>query len=281
MAQQDIRYYLNGMLLVDRQGLACRRSPPTGTGLSYASLAVRGRLFAPGGDPAAQDRARARQAARGQRRRMSRSTILANQVRFRFSNIELVSKVVDGKFPDYNRVIPSGHSKQPRPVAHRAAAGAAARGDPLERKVSRCAPGARAADQLQDHLHQQRAGGSRGGARGRSTSGEALDIGFNITYLLDVTAQSRQPTRSCLALGDANSSALITDARAQRLQICRHADAHLVTGAAVFDPPAALTLSRRRRLNGPQEPRQTRMSQHNTEARRTTATTTIRTASRC
>ena len=38
--------------------------------------------------------------------------ILANQVRFRFANIELVSKVVDGKFPDFNRVIPVGHSKQ-------------------------------------------------------------------------------------------------------------------------------------------------------------------------
>ena len=27
--------------------------------------------------------------------------LLQNQVRFRFSNITLVSKVVDGKFPDY------------------------------------------------------------------------------------------------------------------------------------------------------------------------------------
>src|SRR4029078_10528362 len=38
--------------------------------------------------------------------------ILANQARFRFGNVELVSKVVDGKVPDYNRVIPAGHSKQ-------------------------------------------------------------------------------------------------------------------------------------------------------------------------
>jgi DNA polymerase-3 subunit beta len=37
--------------------------------------------------------------------------ILANQVRFRFANVELVSKVVDGKFPDFNRVIPVGHGK--------------------------------------------------------------------------------------------------------------------------------------------------------------------------
>jgi DNA polymerase-3 subunit beta len=37
--------------------------------------------------------------------------ILATQIRFRFANVELVSKVVDGKFPDYNRVIPSGYTK--------------------------------------------------------------------------------------------------------------------------------------------------------------------------
>ena len=37
--------------------------------------------------------------------------ILATQVRFRFGNVELVSKVVDGKFPDYNRVIPTGQTK--------------------------------------------------------------------------------------------------------------------------------------------------------------------------
>ena len=37
--------------------------------------------------------------------------ILQNQVRFTFSNVVLVSKVVDGKFPDYNRVIPAGYQK--------------------------------------------------------------------------------------------------------------------------------------------------------------------------
>ena len=37
--------------------------------------------------------------------------ILANQVRFSFGNIELTSKVIDGKFPDYNRVIPTTHTK--------------------------------------------------------------------------------------------------------------------------------------------------------------------------
>ncbi len=40
-------------------------------------------------------------------------------------------------------------------------------------------------------------------------SGEALDIGFNITYLLDVL-HNLGTERVLLAFGDANSSALIT-----------------------------------------------------------------------
>ena len=40
--------------------------------------------------------------------------------------------------------------------------------------------------------------------------GDALDIGFNITYLLDVLQQRRRATRSTCAFGDANSSALVT-----------------------------------------------------------------------
>jgi DNA polymerase-3 subunit beta len=39
--------------------------------------------------------------------------------------------------------------------------------------------------------------------------GEGLDIGFNITYLLDVLNNTASETVTC-AFGDANSSALIT-----------------------------------------------------------------------
>ncbi|MGI9047049.1 MAG: DNA polymerase III subunit beta, partial [Burkholderiales bacterium] len=41
-------------------------------------------------------------------------------------------------------------------------------------------------------------------------SGEPLDIGFNITYLLDVLNSRSTENMEC-ALGDANSSALITE----------------------------------------------------------------------
>ena len=73
MAQQDIRYYLNGMLLVIDNG-SLQAVATDGHRLSWASLAVAGQLHAPGSDPAAQDRARARQAARPTPTTRSRST---------------------------------------------------------------------------------------------------------------------------------------------------------------------------------------------------------------
>ena len=110
MAQQDIRYYLNGMLLVvDKATLQAVATD--GHRLSWASVAIEGdypraevilprktvlelsKLLEDSDTPVSID-------------------ILANQARFRFANVELVSKVVDGKFPDYNRVIPAGHGKR-------------------------------------------------------------------------------------------------------------------------------------------------------------------------
>ena len=94
MAQQDIRYYLNGMLLVIDQD-SLQAVATDGHRLSWASLKVEGdyqrrevilprktvlelgKLLADADDPVAID-------------------VLTNQVRFAFGGIELVSKVVDG-----------------------------------------------------------------------------------------------------------------------------------------------------------------------------------------
>src|SRR3979411_357433 len=110
MAQQDIRYYLNGMLLVvDKDSLQAVATD--GHRLSFASLAV-------SGDYARHEVILPRKTVLAVSKLLEESDeevtidLLANQVRFRFGNIELVSKVVDGKFPDYNRVIPTGHAKQ-------------------------------------------------------------------------------------------------------------------------------------------------------------------------
>lgn len=205
MAQQDIRYYLNGMLLVIDKG-TLQAVATDGHRLSWASIAVAGdfarqevilprktvlelsKLLADNDDPVTLD-------------------ILANQVRFRFGNVELVSKVVDGKFPDYNRVIPQGHTKsflldrsELLAALQRAAilANEKFRGVRLvladgELKIS-CTNSEQEEAEEQLEVDYQ---------------GEALDIGFNITYLLDVL-QNTGSDQVTLAFGDTNSSALVT-----------------------------------------------------------------------
>jgi DNA polymerase-3 subunit beta len=118
-----------------------------------------------------------------------------------------VSKVVDGKFPDYNRVIPTGHSKRIE----------------LERATLLSAL-QRAAILSNEKFRGVRLVLGEGQLRIICTNseqeeaeellevpykGDGLDIGFNITYLLDVLQNVASDSVE-LAFGDANSSALIT-----------------------------------------------------------------------
>ena len=205
MAQQDIRYYLNGMLLViDNDSLQAVAT--NGHRLSWASLKVDGsyqrqevilprktvlelgKLLADADEPVRID-------------------VLANQVRFSFANVELVSKVVDGKFPDYNRVIPTGHARAielPRTELLAALQRAAILSNEKFRGV-RLVLGAGQLKIICSNSEQEEAEEELE----VDYRGDALDIGFNITYLLDVL-QNQPMERVQLAFGDANSSALIT-----------------------------------------------------------------------
>ena len=206
MAQQDIRYYLNGMLLVIDKG-SLQAVATDGHRLSWASLAIAGdyqrqevilprktvlelgKLLADVDDPVTLD-------------------ILANQVRFRFANVELVSKVVDGKFPDYNRVIPTGHTQADRASTRTELLAALQRAAILSNEKFRGVRLVLGADQLKiicTNSEQEEAEEELEIAY----KGDALDIGFNITYLLDVL-QNMAMDRVELAFGDANSSALVT-----------------------------------------------------------------------
>src|SRR6266705_2994494 len=205
MAQQDIRYYLNGMLLVIDKG-SLQAVATDGHRLSYASIAVTGNY-------SKQEVILPRKTVLELGKLLEDSEaeltidLLTNQVRFRFSNIELVSKVVDGKFPDYNRVIPSGHPKQIE-LARGELLQALQRAAILSNEKFRGVRIVLGTDQLKiicTNSEQEEAEEELEVAY----KGEALDIGFNITYLLDVL-HNLAADRVVLALGDANSSALIT-----------------------------------------------------------------------
>ena len=205
MAQQDIRYYLNGMLLVIDKG-SLQAVATDGHRLSWASLAVDGdytrqevilprktvlelgKLLSDGDDPVAID-------------------VLANQVRFRFANVELVSKVVDGKFPDFNRVIPVGHGKHVD-IDRLTLLSALQRAAILSNEKFRGVRVVLGSDQLKiicTNSEQEEAEEELP----IDYKGDPLDIGFNITYLLDALS-NLTVERVKFAFGDANSSALVT-----------------------------------------------------------------------
>src|SRR6266403_604073 len=205
MAQQDIRYYLNGMLLVVDKG-SLQTVATDGHRLSYASLSVTGSYTR-------QEVILPRKTVLEVGKLLEESDdeltidLLANQVRFRFANIELVSKVVDGKFPDYNRVIPTGHSKQ-IDLSRTELLQALQRAAILSNEKFRGVRVVLGNDQLKiicTNSEQEEAEEELE----VDYKGDALDIGFNITYLLDVL-QNLAADQVVLALGDANSSALIT-----------------------------------------------------------------------
>lgn len=212
MAQQDIRYYLNGLLLVidneslkavatDGHRLAFSAIKATDKGVQIDITGNRQEVIIP------------RKAVLELQRLLSDSDdsvnieFAPNQARFTFGEIELLSKLIEGKFPDYQRVIPAGHSKIVS----------------LDRELILGAL-QRAAILTTDKFKGVRLTLSSGGLRVSSTNaeqeeaseelevhyqGEPVDIGFNVQYLLDVLANLKNKTIQ-IALQDPNASALIT-----------------------------------------------------------------------
>jgi DNA polymerase-3 subunit beta len=204
MAQQDIRYYLNGLLLVveDKE---LKLVATDGHRLAYCSMQLEAEL-------PRQEVIVPRKTILELSKLLADSDepvnieISATQAAFSFGSIELVSKLVDGKFPDYTRVIPKDHKNTTvidRELLRQALSRAAIlsnekfRGvrwvlaDGILKIVSSNAEQEEANEELEVKY-----------------SGVALDIGFNVTYLLDVLNNVAGGEIE-VSFGDAASSALI------------------------------------------------------------------------
>ena len=205
MAQQDIRYYLNGLLVVvDGQQLTVVATD--GHRLAYAATEI----------PQSVERAEVIIPRKGVIELVKllgdgeepvEVQLLANQVRFSFSGIEVISKVVDGKFPDYNRVIPSNYKKHFK-VGRQVLQQALQRASILSNEKFRGVRWVLTPDVLKivcTNAEQEEAEEELE----VSYNGDPLDIGFNITYLLDVLNNLTDEEIDC-AVGDANSSMLLS-----------------------------------------------------------------------
>lgn len=206
MAVQDIRHYLNGLLLqIDGKKLALVATD--GHRLAYAETSLEQEL-------PKQEIILPRKTVMELLRLLSDQddaqielAFASNQVRFRLGGLELISKLVEGKFPDYNRVIPQNH--------------------PHTLLVSRTGLQAalqRTAIMMSDKFKGVRLNLEPGLLRVSSSnneqedaqdeldvdySGPAIDIGFNVSYLQDVLANTSQDMVR-FDLLDGNSSTVVS-----------------------------------------------------------------------
>jgi DNA polymerase-3 subunit beta len=205
MAQQDIRYYLNGLLMVIEEG-QLKVVATDGHRLAYAALKLPA-------DLPRQEVIVPRKTAVELTKLLSDTEdkvsveVAASQVCFNFGSIELVSKLVDGKFPDYTRVIPTEHKNKlqiEREPLRQALQRAAILSNEKFRGV-RWVLGEGSLKIVSSNAEQEEAHEELE----VKYSGDALDIGFNVNYLLDVLNNVSGSPVEC-AFGDSSSSALMT-----------------------------------------------------------------------
>ena len=205
MAQQDIRYYLNGLLVVaeDKQ---LKLVATDGHRLAYASLKLDAEL-------PKQEVIVPRKTVLELSKLLADSDeevkieLAATQASFSFGTVDLVSKLVDGKFPDYTRVIPTTHKNKleiPREALRQALQRAAILSNEKFRGV-RWVLGENSLKIVSSNAEQEEAHEELE----VQYTGDALDIGFNVNYLLDVLNNVSGTTIDC-AFGDSSSSALIS-----------------------------------------------------------------------
>ncbi len=209
MAVHDIRYYLNGILFVaEGKNLTLVATDGHRLALAQATLDVeipKQEVILPRKTVLELQRL-LRDEKEGEES-LIEMRFAGNQAKFSFSGMEFVTKLVEGKFPDYNRVIPKNHKN------------AVTLG-----RAPFLASLQRAAILTSEKFKGVRVNIEPGTLRIASSNaeqeeakeeleidygGDSIEIGFNVTYLIDALSNMSVEMIK-LELQDTNSSALIT-----------------------------------------------------------------------
>jgi DNA polymerase-3 subunit beta len=207
MAQQDVRYYLNGLLL-ETDGKTLRAVATDGHRLALSEVEL------------------AKVVRKGSQIIVPRKGVLelnrllgedgevklvfgSNHLRVQLPNTRLTTKLIDGRFPEYGRVIP----KEPKNIvlADRATLrGALQRAAILSNEKYRGVRFEVSGNSLilQANTPEQEEAEE---TLEVDYKGEAIEVGFNVTYLLDALAAIDSEVVE-LGLTDSNSACLITNA---------------------------------------------------------------------
>ncbi len=210
MAVHDIRYYLNGILFV-AEGRQLSLVATDGHRLAFASATLevevpRQEVILP--RKTVIELQRLLSDAGGDNQPQIDLQFASNQAKFGFGGMEFVTKLVEGKFPDYNRVIPKNHRNQVilgrAPLLACLQRTAILTSDKFKGVRLNIEPGTlRVAS---NNAEQEEAVDELEVDYG----GDAIEIGFNVTYLIDaLTNMSQDMVR--IELQDSNSSALVTN----------------------------------------------------------------------
>ena len=205
MAQQDVRYYLNGLML-EPGGNVLRAVATDGHRLAMCQIAV---------DVGAGDEQQVivpRKGIQELHRLLDDSDsslqleLGSNHIRITTDDLRFTSKLIDGRFPDYQRVIPKNADKQllvNRDLLRQALTRTSIlsnekyRGIRLDISENNI--------KIQAHNPEQEEAIEEIDA---TYSNENLVVGFNVTYVLDVLNVLNSDQVE-IHLSDANSSALI------------------------------------------------------------------------
>ena len=208
MAQQDVRYYLNGMSLETEEGII-RTVATDGHRLALCRMEYTASVL-----PTRQVIIPRKGVVEITRLieaddKLVKIQLGSNHIRVFSTDFIFTSKLVDGRFPDYRRVLPKDGDKtieaskdllknafsRASILSNEKFRGVRLNLSPGELKITANNPEQEEAVEIVDIDYQ----------------GEELEIGFNVAYLIDVF-NSLSSENVKISLADSNSSALIEDA---------------------------------------------------------------------
>jgi DNA polymerase-3 subunit beta len=206
MAQQDVRYYLNGLMLEVSPQLL-RAVATDGHRLAYCEKQTNA------------DIADIKQVILPRKGVLELARLLSdvddtvkvvlsnNHLQIEFEKLRFTSKLIDGRFPDYNRVIPDATNcllTADRELLRQALVRASILSNEKYRGIRLSVDGKLLKLEAQNPDHEE-----ADVELEVEYKGDALEIGFNVTYMLDVLAVSNSSMVQA-ALRDSNSSCLLT-----------------------------------------------------------------------
>ena len=211
ISTEETRYYLNGIYLhkADRDGVDVLRAVAT-DGHRLASVEAP----LPAGSENMPGVIVPRKTVTELRKLIDESgdevaiSMSENKIRFSFDNAVLTSKLIDGTFPDYQRVIPSGNDKDME-VNCKLFSDAVDRVSAISSEKSRAIKLVLTSGLLALSASSPEHGSAEEEIE-VTYEGDSVEIGFNSAYLLDITRQIEGDT-ALVSLADGNSPTILRE----------------------------------------------------------------------